>query len=139
MNTSQISEKLIWTYSGGMAMLQKDFLMREIENLSKALAHFILQKDANAFELFDEEGNISEKGFLYHRLKGLILEKKINEAENLLFDEVKNNGSDALMGVAVQFYKTLLELDDATLFECDFSRQEILEGLESVQRLVERD
>lgn len=120
-------------------MLQKDFLMREIENLSKALAHFILQKDANAFELFDEEGNISEKGFLYHRLKGLILEKKINEAENLLFDEVKNNGSDALMGVAVQFYKTLLELDDATLFECDFSRQEILEGLESVQRLVERD
>jgi predicted DNA-binding ArsR family transcriptional regulator len=117
-------------------MFNKDYIMREIENLSRFLATVIFQKRTSAVEIIDEQGNISESGLLYHRLKALINENKINEAENLLFAEFEQDPNEHNLEVAIQFYKTLQELSDETLENANFSREEIIEGVESIKKIL---
>ncbi len=116
-------------------MFQNDYIMREIENLSRAVAKVFFQKDVISNEIFDQQGNISESNFLYHRLKLLIHDRRINEAEDLLFEEVEQNNSEEIIKVAIKFYQDLQELDDKTLLDCDFSQQEILEGIQAIQKI----
>ncbi|UNC92160.1 DUF6483 family protein [Candidatus Contubernalis alkaliaceticus] len=114
-------------------MFNNDYIMREIENLSKAAVRFF-KKDIITIEIFDEQENISDSGFLYYRLKKLIQDRKINEAEDLLFEEVERNRSKEHLKVAIAFFKDLNELTDETLLNCDYSRNEIYEGIQAVQK-----
>lgn len=68
--------------------------MREIDNLSRAIARFVFQKETGNSEIdviVDEQGNVSDSGLLYYRLKMMVKDGAINEAENLLFEEVESN------------------------------------------------
>lgn len=118
-------------------MFQNDYFMRETENISKALALVFLQKETNSIELLNEQGAVSEGGLLYHRLKKLMKEGKINEAENILIAEFEQVRTSEYLEAGVLFYKDLQELSDQTLHECDFSRQEIFEGLQHIWKLAE--
>ena len=122
-------------------MFQNDYILRQIENLSKAVADVFFHKasDSGTLEILDEHGRISESGLLYHRLKMLLQNKKINEAENLLFKEVEQNSTAENMVVAAQFYKDLQQLDDRSLLDCDFSRQEILDGIQAIRKIYKQE
>lgn len=117
-------------------MFQNDYFMLVIDNLSRAIAKVFFHKASSSIELFNEQGAISADGFLYHQLKSLIIEGRINEAENILFEEIETNMTAETLHVAIQFYEDLQALSDEALLASDFSRQEILDGLEQVEKLV---
>ena len=63
-------------------MFQDDYIMRQIEMLTRFIGNVLLQGDTTDTGIsVDEEGYIVEGDFLSYRLNGLLLEGKINEAE----------------------------------------------------------
>ncbi len=114
-------------------MFTNDYIIREIENLARFLAKTIFVKKDDSEGLFDEFGNITGSGLLYHRLKTLMLETKINEAEDLLFEEFERNPNEANLDVALKFYSDLAKLNDKVLERAGFSKQEIAEGLKAIK------
>lgn len=117
-------------------MFTEDYLMNQIEGLSRMLARIFFQKGGSGTQdLFDEQDMVSETGLLMHRLKKLLLAGEINQAENLLYEELDEHGDDqTYLAVALAFYKELAALDEAFLEAHDFSREEIEDGVAEVRR-----
>lgn len=115
-------------------MFENDYMVRQIEDIAKALGKVLFEKQSGAEELFSEAGVLSETSFLSYRLNRLIGEWKINEAENILFDALNENPTPDILKVALDFYATLEKRSDDELKAADFSREEILEGLQSVKK-----
>ncbi len=114
-------------------MFQDDYIMRQIEMLTRFIGNVLLQGDTTDTGIsVDEEGYIVEGDFLSYRLNGLLLEGKINEAENLLFEAIEESPKRAYLKTAMDFYETLGSLSDEQLERGDFSRDEIIEGLQAV-------
>jgi hypothetical protein len=68
---------------------------------------------------------------MYSKLKFLIDNGNINEAENLLYAD--NDYSDkGILLIGILIYNYLNEFDDDFLESHDFSRQEVREGLETL-------
>ena len=116
-------------------MYNNDYILRMIEDLGRVLRQVFLQEEEEMFEIVDEEGRFSESDFLGYRVGRLLLERRINEAENLLFDEIERDPQPSFLAVGVHFYEDLQELSDEELEAADFSREEIAEGLEALKRL----
>lgn len=117
-------------------MYNNDYIMRMIEDLSAFLANVIFQKDVAAIDIFDEQGNFSQSNFLHVQLLNMIGEGRINEAENLLFEKIAANLTEAYLKIGIDFYQNLERLSDATLNNCGFSQDEIVEGLNDLKRIV---
>ncbi|MCH5300660.1 MAG: hypothetical protein J1E56_05000 [Ruminococcus sp.] len=102
----------------------------------KFLAGVLFNKDTTeCSNIKDENGNITGKGKTCIILRKLVDEGKINEAENLLFSEIEKNKDIELLEVALDFYGYLNEKEDNFLEENGFSHQEILEGLQDIQKM----
>jgi len=112
-----------------------DYIMRMIEIAIHGLASLVFNRQIPAVLLFDEAGNPSSSGLLYHRLKKLLQLGEINEAENLLFEEIERNPLDAHLQTAIQFYQDIAQLTDEALQSRHFSRDEVLEGVVDVGRI----
>lgn len=69
----------------------------------------------------------------------LVNEKKYNEAENLIFEELKENNSPELYEIALEFYNSLLNKSDEELNKSDFPREEVYQGLNSIQKLKDKE
>lgn len=111
--------------------LKKDYILRMIEELINILIKTLKdenkykEEEINSFDANDDE--------LYLYLKELVDNKKINDAENYLFDKLdENNKKDFLSGMA--FYKYLNEKDNEFLEDCDYSREEVLEGMADLSK-----
>ncbi len=115
-------------------MFQDDYILRQIDMLSRFLGKVVFDKDLEFVSLLDEEGgNIGDDLFAY-RLRKLLSERKINEGENLLFETVEAEPSEQNLKTALEFYEELKKMSDKELEACDFSYQEILEGLRALQK-----
>ena len=119
-------------------MFEKDYIIRQIENLTHFLVQLIFQRESRPIDLIDEQGNFSQTGLLHNRLQVLIRNSGINEAENLLFKEFKKDPSRDMLDVAIRFYQDLQKLGDSALLAANFSRQEILEGLQEIRLIYEQ-
>ena len=69
----------------------------------------------------------------------LFNEKKYNEAENLIFDELKENNSPEIYEVALEFYNSLLNKSDEELNKSNFPREEVYQGLNSIQKFKDKE
>lgn len=59
-----------------------------------------------------------------------------NEAENLLYEEIeKDPENDELFKLGMWFYHKLSQIDEDTLEEHNFSRDEVLEGYQTLERM----
>ena len=67
----------------------------------------------------------------YRKLRDLVDAGEINEAENQLYENLDENDTEHLE-MALTFYMYLNQLDDDTLFMANYSREEIVEGINSV-------
>lgn len=85
----------------------------------------------------DEDGTLSGSDVLAYRLKKLLHERRINEAENLLFETLEASPLPSYGRTALDFYREISTLSDEELAAADFSREEIADGLREVQRLLE--
>lgn len=115
-------------------MFQQDFIMREVELISRFLAKTLLGRDLEQQEETVEFECLSENYFAY-RLRRLVGEGKINQAENELFEAMEEEPKMEYLSAAFEFYRTLAELDPVYLKQCGFSEEEIAEGLQDVKRI----
>lgn len=117
-------------------MFENDYIIKQINIMVKFLAGVLFNKDTTeCSNIKDENGNITGKGKTCIILRKLVDEGKINEAENLLFSEIEKNKDIELLEVALDFYGYLNEKEDNFLEENGFSHQEILEGLQDIQKM----
>ena len=107
--------------------IEKDWFMRQIQQLAQFVAQTFFQKDLIRYEIIDDVA-LSQTDLLYNTIKRLITEMKICEAENLLFERL-DTGDLRHLELAIDFYQTVNLLRDEELKSANFSREEIQAGL----------
>ena len=120
-----------------MYYYEKDYIMRLIHGIAMVLARLMLGRQ------MENEGEIAtildkqekEQNDLLLRM---VDEGKINRAEERLFDLLENASWDDRhkAAVAICFYSHVNDKDDEFLEKADFTREEIMEGLEDAMRAV---
>ncbi len=116
-------------------IFNNDYIMRQIEEMTRAIARVVFNKETDNGEIFDEYGIISEENFMFYMLNNMLSEKRINEAENIIFELIEENKSKENLKIALWFYNKLQKLSDEELYENNFSREEIAEGLGSIKKI----
>lgn len=109
---------------------EQDYVMRMIKDLARALALLIFGKKDIRYEI-PEEKERTEEDNLYARLLQMADRGEINEAENILLTEFPKESSHYVI-MAADFYQHIAEYSDEFLKEHNYSRDEILEGMESI-------
>ena len=110
-------------------MYRKDWIMDQIESFIETIHKVFLHEDNLTHDIAQTENTTQDS--LYQKLDLLIHERKINEAENLLFDHLEPKDEKELAG-AVDFYSKLNQLNDETLESANYSREEIEQGLKDI-------
>ena len=110
---------------------QDDYVMRTISDLVKAIARLFLGKDNVDYDLPTNEADDTEMDSRFRRLTALAEEGNINEAENLLFEEV-DPADKKYLEMALAFYMYLNEFDDDFLYTNNYSREEIVDGINAI-------
>ena len=116
-------------------MYEQDYIMRIISDLIKFLSKVVFGKNNAIYEISEDEG-YKESDELHRELIDLISQKKINEAEDLLFEKFNSSDNRQIM-VAIDFYQRLNAFNDKDLNESNFSRKEIEEGLRDIANRAE--
>ncbi|MPM28942.1 hypothetical protein SDC9_75480 [bioreactor metagenome] len=111
----------------------QDWLIRQIEGIGRCVAKLIFKTSSIEYEIHDKD-NYSQADKLYEEIHNLIRQHKICEAENLLFKTLDESNLDYLK-VAVDFYQTISKFSENQLEECNFSREEIFEGLQDILKI----
>ena len=109
---------------------EKDYIMRIIKEMIRALMSFALGKRYVAVEVGPEE-KYEVSGCKLKDLMVLVDSGNIDEAENRLLDDIDYNDNDEV-AAAVLFYQYLSEKDEAFLKEHDFSMEEVMDGLKMI-------
>lgn len=117
-------------------MFHKDYLVRQIELMTESIACLVLNTKTSVKQEVYSETSQAESDLLHVLLCGLIEQKRINDAENLLFDSLNPNNYNHL-AVAMDFYNRVNNMTDEELEDADFSREEIAEGLDEVRTILE--
>ena len=112
-------------------MVKQDYLMRLIHEMVRTIIKLIFNIDEKTVDI---EQELKETSDLYIRLVRLADAGKINEAENLLYEQLENGQAEDLKA-ARGFYDHLNDYTEEFLDKADFSREEIKSGLVSVLRM----
>ena len=107
--------------------------MRQIKMIIDIIAKLVLKRDNMEFNIYNESNSI-EIHKLYERLINLINQLKLNEAEDILFEEVDNKDLN-YMKVAIDFYERISKLSDEELEIGKFTREEIKLGIEDILKI----
>ncbi len=110
-------------------MFEQDYLIRLIKDIVRLLARLVLHKEMAYVELPGESVHTSGQSF-FKKLITLADNGQINEAENLLYDidtdDLKN------YELALAFYAHINDYSDDYLELCNYTRQEIISGLQEI-------
>ena len=110
---------------------QDDYVMRTISDLVRAIARLALGKNDIDYELPEDEDKYTPMDRVYRQLKDMADAGDINGAENYLSDQLDPQDIDRLE-MALTLYMYLNQMKDDTLFEANYSREEIVDGINSV-------
>ncbi|MEG1947204.1 MAG: DUF6483 family protein [Lachnospiraceae bacterium] len=111
---------------------EQDYIMRMIKQMVAALISVILGKENKIYELPLEDQFQSSEGLL-RKLLIMVNDGKINEAENLLYENFDQHNKKDIEN-AILFYSYLNELDNDFLEKCNFSRDEIEMGVKEIAK-----
>ena len=123
-----------------MYYYEKDYIMRLIHGIARGLMKLLYGYEAEdgdgAIVLKEQEARENND-----YLAGMIDAGQVNEAEEKLFDLLESVGWERRekASLAIAFYDRLNSKDDAFLEAADFSREEIIRGLEDALRLAEME
>lgn len=113
---------------------QKDYLMRQIEDMVRFIAKVLFGKDLFKYEIIDE-ANLTQTDMLYAKLTALVSQRKLCEAEDLLYESIESGNADHAR-IALDFYDTINALSDDELENSNFSREEIKDGLKQITAIL---
>ena len=113
-------------------MLQDDYILRQIREMVRAVMKMLFQVDAP--ELTPEILEDKETKETLEGLVALMEEGRIDEAENRLYDLTSGEGDEDRhnLEAGLLFYYILNGKDDDFLEEHDFSREEIMTGIQDL-------
>lgn len=120
-------------------MYTNDFFMRQIEGLTEVIAKVVFHKDTEKEQIINAQNQISDTGLFRHTLFRMLAEGQINEAEDLLHERLASKPNRKYFTIALDFYQELACLSDETLLQNNFSREEIMEGLQAVQQYAAQE
>ncbi len=112
---------------------QKDYLMRLIEDIVRIIARIFFGKDYKSYQYVDEM-MLSKTDLWYRQLMELVEQRRLGEAEDILFDGMDTQNKDH-MAVALDVYMAMNALSDDELDNADFSREEIKDGLKKITQM----
>lgn len=112
----------------------QDWFLRQLTILTDGLRG--LHDRSAKIEIPEPTDSISNDDVLPAILKGMVANKQIDEAENLLFRCVENYPLVENIKIGLDFYNLLATMDPAELAEAGWSRQEIKEGVADLYELI---
>lgn len=121
-----------------MYYYEKDYIMRLIHQTAIALRRLLFGDEAEGdiAALVMRQNNTFREENDY--LKSLVDEGKINVAEDRLFELIESTAWDRQQAAALilAFYDDVNSRDDAFLAAADFSRDEIISGMEDAMKTI---
>ncbi len=112
---------------------EKDYIMRIIKEMVRVLFSLMLGKQYRFVEL-PEENKYEISGKALEEFKKMVDEGFINEAENILLENIDYNQKEEVLA-AILFYQYIGEKDRDFLTEHNYSKEEALDG---IKRLAEQ-
>lgn len=111
--------------------IEQDYIMKMIHQLIEVLLGDIFKgKEKGLEENINKSQEQTEK---YDKLKILVDNYEINQAENLLFANIDINNIEDLK-LALLFYQYVNEKDNEFLEKSNYSREEIEQGIKDISK-----
>ena len=119
-----------------MYYFEKDYIMRLIHGIARALARLLFGEELEHGELTAHMDISCRENHDY--LRQMVDQGQINAAEEKLFEIISTVAWDDRQKAAliIAFYDHVNGKDDAFLAAADFSRDEIIGGLEDAMKAV---
>ena len=111
---------------------EKDYIMRIIKEMVRVLFSLMLGKKYVAAEM-ERENGYEVSGRKLADLLEMIDRGEINKAENLLLESLDYSDKNKIAAAAM-FYQYLSEKEEEFLLEHDFSKEEVLDGMNRLMR-----
>ena len=109
---------------------EKDYIMRMIKEMVRILFSLIYGKKYVSVEL-EKENKYEVSGENLKSFLDMIDSGQINEAENILLDNIDYANNDEVM-VAALFYQYLSEKDSEFLINNNYTKEEVLSGFKQL-------
>lgn len=110
---------------------QQDWIMRQIEAIIALIIRILSKNIPDLKEIEEFEKTAMQSDDLYTKLRKLISQDKICDAENMLFEAIDNKNENTLES-AILFYYHINKLTDNELEKNNYIREEILSGLQEI-------
>ncbi len=111
---------------------EKDYIMRMIKEMARVLFSLMLGKQYTQVEL-PGENRFSVSGKNLGDLKEMVDRGKINEAENLLLENLDYENKEEVTA-AVLFYEYVGQMEEGFLKKNGYSLEEVYDGLMQIAR-----
>jgi len=111
---------------------EKDYIMRMIKEMARVLFSLAFGKTFTAVEL-ENEDQLRVSGKSLREWYDMVDRGEINEAENLLLDEIHYEVREDVMAAAL-FYQYVSEKEENFLQEHRYSKEEALFGMEDLMK-----
>ena len=108
---------------------EKDYIMRMIKKMVKILFSLICGKKYVSVE-FEKENKYEVSGKNLKSFLDMIDSGQINEAENILLDNIDYTNNDVM--AAALFYQYLSEKDSEFLINNNYTKEEVLSGFKQL-------
>ena len=109
---------------------EKDYIMRLIKEMVRILFSLIYGKKYVSVEL-EKENKYEVSGENLKSFLDMIDSGQINEAENILLDNIDYANNDEVMAAAL-FYQYLSEKDSEFLINNNYTKEEVLSGFKQL-------
>ena len=109
---------------------EKDYIMRMIKEMVRILFSLIFGKKYVSVEL-EKENKYEVSGKNLKSFLDMIDSGQINEAENILLDNIDYANNDEVMAAAL-FYQYLNEKDSEFLINNNYTKEEVLSGFKQL-------
>ena len=120
-------------------MFENDYFERMIKTVINGLVSIFKNKNSIESSIENDSVILKEDQLLEIMIKKYISEGQINKAEDMLFEAIEDRKSSRNLELTVFFYETISKWDDEKLMKCNFSKAEIVDGLNEIKKLYEVD
>lgn len=114
-------------------MIKNEYFSEQTELLSRLLQTILFPQSSEKFDLKDYSFSGSAAD-LHAQLIQLVNTFQFNEAENLLYEAIEQDNGQESLQIAVWFYHHLNQLETHVLEQHGFSREEVLEGMQEIEK-----
>ena len=120
-----------------MADFERDYVMRIIRDMVRFITTIVFGRTEPYVDIESlskaDAGTVPPSVTMYAELMRMVDEGDINGAEDTLYEQLDPTDTGYLEA-GLAFYYHLTELSDSRLEECDYSREEVLDGLHELSR-----